>query len=34
MVVITTFLDAAIVFEVSRYTGYSSVNFRLSSGVR
>ena len=34
MVVMTTLLDEPIVFEVSRWTLYSSVNFRLSSGVR
>ena len=30
----TTLLDEPIVFEVSRWTLYSSVNLRLSSGVR
>ena len=34
MVEITTLLDSLIVSEVSRCTLYSSVNFRLSSGVR
>ena len=34
MVEMTTLLDEPIVFEVSRWTLYSSVNFRLSSGVR
>ena len=34
MVVMTTFDDAPMVFVVSRWTLYSSLNFRLSSGVR
>ena len=34
MVEITTLLDEPTVFDVSRWTLYSSLNFRLSSGVR